>query len=239
MTRKGDGISGKPGRLQGHPCRVSGGPGWCGADRRRGWRHSRFPRECGPQLSCPPPLGVVFHPSGDAEHGLVSVLTKQLHRHGGAPWPRFLRERDPHTQKQNKGRRALGRHSGGSVCRSPGTAAQGCAGLPEQRFGETRSVLRISEQPVCVEAHGMPRSHPSLRAAPKGPFCGGEEPGAGPGVWPASRCLCFPLLGTFRLAAEVTQLPAISSSAPHPRPRSLGCWEEPGGRCVPVLLVHS
>lgn len=184
------------------------------------------------------PWGWCFTPP-ETQSTAWSLLTKQLHRHGGAPWPRFLRERDPHTQKQNKGRRALGRHSGGSVCRSPGTAAQGCAGLPEQRFGETRSVLRISEQPVCVEAHGMPRSHPSLRAAPKGPFCGGEEPGAGPGVWPASRCLCFPLLGTFRLAAEVTQLPAISSSAPHPRPRSLGCWEEPGGRCVPVLLVHS
>ena len=92
----GGGISGKPGRLQGHPCRA-GGPGWCGADGRRGWRHRRFPRECGLQ----PPARFTPFP-GDTEPSPASVLTKQLCRHGGAPWPRGPRGGDAHAQKQQE-----------------------------------------------------------------------------------------------------------------------------------------
>lgn len=62
VTRKGDGINGKPGGLQGDPCRVPGGLGWCGADRQRGWRHSRFPRECGLQPPARHPWGWSFTP---------------------------------------------------------------------------------------------------------------------------------------------------------------------------------
>ena len=205
----GGGISGKPGRLQGHPCHA-GSLG--GAERTGGGAGGTAASPESVDFSpLPAPLGVAFHPLPWRHRASpASALTKQLCRHGGAPWPRGPRGGDAHAQKQQE-QAASGPWLAGRCLPGPRDALDSpCAGLLEHALScGFQSGPCARESAGChapIPARGQPRT---ARLRLRGQGAGSGAQGAA-----GQQVSLFPTAG--RLLPRRQRSPSCWVSSLHP-----------------------
>lgn len=169
---------------------MPGGPGWCGADRRRGWRHSRVPGECGLQPPARTPGGGVSSPPPEPQSLTRPPRSRSNSADTGVPRGHGSSVEEMRMHRNSKSRRDPGHCSVGAVCWSPGTRWTPRAEV----WGN--SLCPADFRAACVRGSLQDATLPSQPGdSSEQPVCGAKEPGAGPRAQPASRCLCFPPLG--------------------------------------------
>ena len=231
MTRQGAASAGSQGGCRATPAMP--GPWVVRSGPAEGLEALPLPQRVWTSAPCPHPWGWRFTPSpGDTEPSRPPRSRSSSADMGGCP----VATRPPWRRRV----RAETARAGGvwAVARWALSAGpQGRAGLPEWRFGGTRSVLRISERPVCAGVCRMPRSHPSPGTAQNSPSVGPRSRERGPGRSRPAGVSVSHRRAPSPPATEVTQLLGVCSAPPSPL-RSLATGRSLGRGVFPSFLLH-